>query len=211
MSMSTCAQDTSGFAAVFDRLPTPLVERMESLARLVTIKDPTTGEHQVRVSHLAAIIAAEMGLDDDTVEGIRLAGLVHDVGKIAIPNDLLNHPGLLKWSEFELVKQHAQIGRDLLVRLESPHWLADVVWQHHERLDGSGYPRHLGGSDIGVQARVLAVADVMEATTCRRPYRQAWGPDTALEVIKREAGLRFDSDAIEACDKIVREQTWSVV
>ena len=162
--------------------------------------------HQRRVSELAAAIARAMGVADDRVEGIRAAALVHDVGKGSVPPEVFAKPGPLSTAEFELVKRHAQASHDVLAPIDLPWPVADVALQHHERLDGSGYPAGLSGDAIALEARIVAVADVMEAMTADRPHRPAPGLDAALAEIAAGAGTRYDPDVCAACLSSVRER-----
>ena len=162
--------------------------------------------HQRRVSELAAAIARTMGLSDDRVEGIRLAALVHDVGMRSVPPDVLAKKGALSAHEFGLVKRHARVGHDILAPIILPWPIADVALQHHERLDGSGYPNGSTADAISVEARIVAVADVMEAMTADRPHRPAPGMDAALDEIAAGAGTRYDLDVCAACLRTARER-----
>jgi PAS domain S-box-containing protein len=162
--------------------------------------------HQRRVSERAATIAQTMGVSADRVEGIRLAALVHDVGNHSVPPEVLAKPGPLTAAEFELVKRHAQASHDILAPIDLPWPIADVALQHHERLDGSGYPAGSSGEAIALEARIVAVADVMEAMTADRPHRPAPGVDAALEEIAAGAGTRYDPHVCAACLRAVREQ-----
>ncbi len=169
------------------------------VASTVEIRDPYTAGHQQRVSKLAAAIAGELGLPRPQTEGIRMAGLVHDVGKIFIPAEILSKPGKISAIEFAIVKSHAQLGYQLLEPIDFPWPIADIVHQHHERIDGSGYPQGLSKAEIILEARILAVADVVEAIASHRPYRPALGIDKALEEIEAQAGVLYDPRVVEAC------------
>ena len=167
--------------------------------------EPSSPGHQRRVSELAAAIARTMGVSDDRTEGIRLAALVHDIGKSSLPPEVLAKPGPLSTAEFELVKRHARAGHDILAPIVLPWPIADVALKHHERLDGSGYPAGLSANDIPLEARIVAVADVVEAMTADRPHRPAPGMDAALGEIVAGAGTRYDPDVCVACSPSVRE------
>jgi putative nucleotidyltransferase with HDIG domain len=175
---------------------------IEALARTTEMRDPYTSGHQQRVSQLACAIAAKMGLDEKTVDGVRVSGLVHDVGKVSIPAEILSKPGGLTPLEFSLVKEHVRVGFDVLKGVVFPWPVVETVLQHHERLDGSGYPCGLKGEAINLGARILAVADVVEAMASHRPYRPALGIDAALKEIRERQGKLYDSEAVEACNQL---------
>jgi len=168
----------------------------------VVVKDPYTAGHQQRVAQLAVAIAREMGFDADRVEGIRLGGIIHDVGKIYVPAEILNRPGKLTAPEFEIIKSHPEVGYEIIKGVQFPWPVAQMVYQHHERLDGSGYPRQLKDAEIALEAKILAVADVVEAISSHRPYRAALGVEAGLEEIRRKRGVWYDADAVDACLKL---------
>ncbi len=172
---------------------------INALALTVEYRDPYTAGHQQRVSKLSCVIAEVMGIPKDQVEGIRIAGVVHDIGKIHIPAEILSRPGKLTEHEFHIVKTHAQVGYDILKGIKFQWPLADIIHQHHERKDGSGYPFGLSGGDILVEARILCVADVVEAMASHRPYRPALGLDMALTAISEGRGIQYDPDVVDAC------------
>ena len=147
-----------------------------------------------------------MGLPHDTIDGIRLASSIHDIGKISIPSEILSKPTKLTNTEFSLIKEHPQMGYNMLKDVESPWPLAQIVYQHHERMDGSGYPRNLKGDEILMEARILAVADVVEAMASHRPYRAALGIDVALEEIVKNKGIIYDNAVADACLRLFREK-----
>jgi PAS domain S-box-containing protein/putative nucleotidyltransferase with HDIG domain len=180
------------------------------IAGIVELRDPYTAGHQQRVGELGAAIAGQMGLDDDTVAGVRVAGQVHDVGKIAVPAETLNKPGRLSEVEFAVIKQHAQTGYEILRPIDFPWPVAEVVRQHHERLDGSGYPQGLRGADILLEARILAVADVVEAMASNRPYRAALGTDAALAEVEAGSGVRYDEVVVAACQSVLAHGIFEV-
>jgi HD-GYP domain-containing protein (c-di-GMP phosphodiesterase class II) len=157
------------------------------------------------VADLAAAIAQRMGLDPDRIEGIYAAGVLHDIGKLAIPAEILTKPAELNELEYSLVKVHPQTGYDILKEIEFPWPLPKMVLQHHERLDGSGYPRGLSGDDIMLEARILAVADVVEAMSSFRPYRPALGMDEALAEIQKGAGTLYDERVVAACIGVIED------
>ncbi len=172
---------------------------IDAMALTVESRDPYTAGHQRRVANLARAIASEMSLSSSMIDGIRMAGVIHDLGKISIPAEILSKPGKLSDIEFNLIKVHPQAGYDILKRIEFPWPVADIVFQHHERLDGSGYPQALKQDDIIIEAKILAVADVVEAIASHRPYRSSLGIDNALNEIKINRGVLYDSQAVDAC------------
>jgi len=180
-------------------------EIIHAMSRIVEVRDPYTSGHQRRVAELAVAIANEMGLSDDRIEAIRVAGLLHDIGKIVIPLEILNKAGQLNDLEFEFIKTHPKVGYDLLKDIEFPWPVAEIVLQHHERLDGSGYPNGLKDGEIMLEARILAVADVVEAMSSHRPYRPALGIERALAEIETNRGTKYDPDVVDACLKLFRE------
>ncbi|MEI6172085.1 MAG: HD-GYP domain-containing protein [bacterium] len=163
------------------------------------LRDPYTSGHQVRVAELAVAIAVRMGLAADRVAGIRTAGLLHDIGKLAVPAEILSKSTRLTDIEFSLIKIHSQAGADLLRDIVFPWPLADFVLQHHERIDGSGYPQGLKGDETHLEAKILAVADVIEAMASHRPYRPALGIDKAIEEISKNRGVLFDPVVVDTC------------
>ncbi|MBU0593860.1 MAG: PAS domain S-box protein [Gammaproteobacteria bacterium] len=175
------------------------------IAATLEQRDPYTAGHQRRVAQLGVAIANELGLSKEETEGIHFGGLIHDLGKISVPAEILSKPGKLTQIEFELIKAHAQTGYEIVKEIDFPWPVADMVHQHHERLDGSGYPQGLKGEEITLGARILAVADVVEAMTSHRPYRPSLGIEPALEEITRNRGMFYDPDAVDACIKLFRE------
>ena len=181
-----------------------LEESIKIIAGTVEMRDPYTAGHQQRVGELAVAIAREMGLPEDTIEGIRLAAVIHDLGKITLPAEILSKPGRLSPIEMQLVQTHAQSGRDLLKDVRFPWPIADIIWQHHEMLDGSGYPRGLKGAQVLLESRILSVADVVEAVSSHRPYRAALGVDAALRKIRQGKNTLYDSAVVNACLRLFR-------
>ena len=175
---------------------------VNTLVSAIEIRDPYTAGHQRRVAQLASAIANEMGLPEEQIEGIRMAGLIHDIGKITVPAEVLSRPGPLSKLEYGLIKTHPQGGHDVLKTIEFPWPVAQIVLQHHERMDGSGYPQGLSGEDILPEARILAVADVVEAMDSNRPYRPPRELDKALEEISQNRGVLYDPEAVDACLKL---------
>ena len=176
---------------------------VRALSASVEMRDPYTAGHQERVAQLAVAIAAELGLDTDEIDQISLAARIHDIGKLSVPAELLTRPGRLSATEMAVVRMHSQAGFDMLEKVHFPHHVAEMVLQHHERSDGSGYPYGLRGPQIALGSRIIAVADVVESMASTRPYRSALGVDRALDEIRRGAGTRFDPDVVEACVRLV--------
>ena len=183
---------------------------IQVMVSAIEVRDPYTAGHQIRVADLARAIATEMGLPQDTIEGIRMAGSIHDIGKLSIPAEILSNPTKLSDIEFELIKEHARKGYEMLKDVESPWPLAEIVYQHHERMNGSGYPRNLKGNDILMEARIIAVADVVEAMASHRPYRPTLGIDAALKEIEDNKRTLYDADAVGACLRLFREKSFSL-
>ena len=183
---------------------------VHTLVAAIEMRDPYTAGHQRRVAQLACAIANEMGLSEEQIEGIRMAALIHDMGKITVPAEILSKPTPLSDHERGLIKNHAQVGHDVLKEMDFPWPLAQIVLQHHERLDGSGYPQGLSDEEIMLEARILAVADVVEAMASYRPYRPARGLDKALEEISQNRGILYDPDAVDACLKLFAEKGFEI-
>ncbi|MEW6335094.1 MAG: HD domain-containing phosphohydrolase [Thermodesulfobacteriota bacterium] len=194
-----------------ERLRKTLGAVVKAIATAVETKDPYTAGHQRRTSDLARSIAEEMGLTADQVDFIRTASSIHDIGKISIPAEILSKPTRLSEIEFNLIKIHTQAGHDILKDIEFLWPVATVVLQHHERMDGSGYPAGLRGEAILPEARVLAVADVVEAMASHRPYRPALGIDAALEEIANGSGSLYDPAVAKACLKLFKEDGYRLV
>jgi len=179
---------------------------IQVISDTVETRDPYTAGHQRRVADLAWAIAGEMGLVDDQLEGLVMAGTIHDLGKVSIPAEILSKPSKLTETEYKLIQAHSQIGYDILKGIEFPWPIADMVLQHHERMNGSGYPQGLKGEDILLEARILMVADVVEAMASHRPYRPALGVDAALEEIEKNKGILYDPEVAEVCLGLFREK-----
>ena len=173
---------------------------------LSELRDPYTAGHERRVAQIAVALGAELGFDEKRQEGLRAAGHLHDVGKITIPAEILSKPGKLSSIEYQLVQGHAQAGYDVLKEVEFPWPVAQVALQHHERIDGSGYPQGLKGEQILLEARIMAVADVVEAMSSHRPYRPGLGIEAALAEIERGRGSVYDSAVADACFRLFREK-----
>ena len=170
-----------------------------AIAKIVEVRDPYTAGHQERVTQLACVIARELGLSEERMKGLYLASVIHDIGKIAVPAEILSKPGQQSESEINIIKDHAKVAYDILKPLEFTWPVAQIVLQHHERMDGSGYPKGLSGNDIIFEARILGVADVVESMSTHRPYRPALGKEKALEEISRNRGILYDQDVADAC------------
>jgi PAS domain S-box-containing protein len=183
---------------------------LEVVSKMVELRDPYTRGHERRVGEICAAIGAELGLAAERIEGLRVAGGVHDVGKIAAPAEILSKPSRLTPAEYELVKQHSQLGFEILKEVEFPWPVAEVTWQHHERMDGSGYPRGLKGDEILLEARILAVADTVEAMSSHRPYRAGLGLDKALAEIERGRDTQYCVLAVDACLRLFREKGYTL-
>jgi putative nucleotidyltransferase with HDIG domain len=179
---------------------------IEALATLSEVRDLYTAGHQRRVTRLACALARELGLPDDRVAGLRVIGLLHDMGKISVPAEILSKPGKLSDTEFAIIKSHAQAGYEIVKEIQFPWPVAEVILQHHERLDGSGYPQGLQGDGILSDAKILAVADVVEAMASHRPYRPALGIELALDEIAQEKGILYDPEVVDACIKLFTEK-----
>ncbi|MBF0226014.1 MAG: response regulator [Desulfobacterales bacterium] len=186
----------------YERLQKALNGTVMALSSAVERRDPYTAGHQQRVSLLACAIAKEMGLPDDQIEGIRVAGILHDIGKISVPAEILCKPGKISEAEFGVIKSHAETGYDILKTIEFPWPIAQIVYQHQERMDGTGYPCKLAGENILLEARIIGVADVVEAMATHRPYRAALGINMAIEEILKKKGTVYDAPVVDACLKL---------
>jgi PAS domain S-box-containing protein len=189
-----------------EKLEQILLQTIEAIAATVEARDPYTAGHQQRVALLASAIAREMGLSSEIVHGISLAASIHDLGKIRVPAEILSKPGRLNQIEYELVKGHSQTGYDIIKHIQFPLPIAQMVLQHHERLDGSGYPQGLKDGQILLEARILAVADVVEAMSSHRPYRPGLGADAALQEITDHRGVYYDPVVVDNCIALFREK-----
>ncbi|TFG92129.1 MAG: PAS domain S-box protein, partial [Candidatus Atribacteria bacterium] len=189
-----------------ERLKKTMDTAIDTMSNMIEAKDPYTAGHQHRVCQLAIRIAQEMKLPPDKIEGIRVASLIHDIGKISIPTEILNKSTTFSDIEFSLIKGHSQIGYDILKSIDFSNPVASVVLQHHERLDGSGYPNNLKGDKILLEAKIIGVADVVEAMSSHRPYRPALGIDAALEEISKNKAILYDSKVVNTCLKIFKKK-----
>jgi PAS domain S-box-containing protein/putative nucleotidyltransferase with HDIG domain len=183
---------------------------IQVMVSAVEMRDPYTAGHQIRVANLAIAIATEMGLPQDKIDGIHMAASIHDIGKLSIPAEILSKPTKMTDIEFSLIKEHSRSGYEMLKDVESPWPLAEIIYQHHERMDGSGYPRNLKGDEILVEARIMAVADVVEAMAFHRPYRAGLGIEEALEEIEKNKGILYDDAVVDACMRLFREKGYQL-
>ncbi len=181
-------------------------DTIAAMASAVEMRDPYTAGHQERVATLARAIAVELKTDPEVVNGVYYAGLVHDIGKLGVPSEILAYPGRLSEEAMVMIRRHAELGYRILKQVRFPWPVAESVWQHHERLDGTGYPRGLTAPDIIPEARILMVADVVEAMSGHRPYREALGIEASLDEIQRQAGTTLHAESVGACLRLFREQ-----
>lgn len=193
-----------------DKLRRSLIGTIKALSMTVETRDPYTSGHQGKVSLLSRAIAQDMALSNDTIDNIRIAGSMHDIGKISVPAEILSKPGKLTDIEFSLIKVHSQKGYDILKDAELPYPVAEIVLQHHERLDGSGYPQGLKDGQILLEAQIIMVADVVEAMASHRPYRSALGIEIALQEIEKNKGTLYDTRAVDACLRLFRESEFKL-
>src|SRR4030042_3396791 len=182
-----------------EKLIRAMEHAIQAMTIVVEMRDPHTAGHQQRATQLACAIAREIGLSEEQISGLRLAGLIHDIGKVRVPAEILMNPDGLSEPEFMMIKAHPRLGYEILKTIDFPWPVAQIVLQHHERMDGSGYPSGLSGEDIVMEARILAVADVVDAMASHRPYRSALGISSALEEISQNKGVLYDSRAVDAC------------
>jgi len=190
----------------FQRLKKTMDATIDTMSKMIEAKDPYTSGHQHRVCQLAVPLAQELGLSEDKIEGIRIASLIHDIGKIGLPTEILSKPSKLNDIEFSLIKRHSQTGYDILKSIDFPYSVAKIILQHHERINGSGYPQGLKGEDILLEARIIGLADVVEAISSFRPYRPALGIDKALEEITQNKGILYDPEVVDVCLKLFKEK-----
>jgi len=189
-----------------NRLQQMMDGTVKAISSALEFRDPYTAGHEKRVAELSSAIAAEMGLPADQVEGVRITGYMHDLGKIAIPAEILFKPGNLTENEINIVRTHPQFGYDILKEIKFVWPVALATLQHHERMNGSGYPQHLKGDEIMLEARILAVADVVETMVSHRPYRPARSTEAALAEISANKGVLYDADVADACVKVFKER-----
>jgi HD-GYP domain-containing protein (c-di-GMP phosphodiesterase class II) len=193
-----------------ERLRKSLGATINAMAATGETRDPYTAGHQRRVADLARAIATEMNLTGDQIDGIRMASMIHDVGKISIPSEILTKPTQLTDLEFNLIKTHSQSGYNILKDIDFPWPIARIVLEHHERINGSGYPNGLKGEQILLESRILAIADVVEAISSHRPYRPAHGIEVALDEITKNKGSLYDPALVDACLRLFREKKYKM-
>ena len=189
-----------------DKIKTNINGTIHAMAMTVEMRDPYTAGHQRQVANLASAIAEKMGIPREQIDSIHLAGTIHDIGKMQVPTEILNKSGKLTKLEFDMIKTHPQAGYDILKTIEFQWPIAEFVLQHHERMDGSGYPSGLSGNEILIEARILSVADVVDAMVPHRPYRPALGIERAREEITNNRGILYDSDVVNACLSIIADK-----
>lgn len=193
------------------KLRQAMINTALATASMLDMRDPYTAGHQKRVGILSREIGLKMGYSEDQSEALNLTGGIHDIGKITVPAEILTKPSRLSIYEYEIIKEHAEKGYNILAPFEMPWPVAEIVYQHHERLDGSGYPRGLMAGDISMDSRIIAVADVVEAMMSHRPYRPALGLDAALEEILVNRGIKFDADVVDVCISLFRNDLFELV
>ncbi|MFH1605132.1 MAG: HD-GYP domain-containing protein, partial [Pseudomonadota bacterium] len=194
-----------------ERLKGALIGTIGAVALTVEKRDPYTAGHQQRAAELCVAIGQKLDFTEDRLEGLRLGATIHDIGKIYVPAEILSRPSKLTAPEFEIIKFHPQIGYDIVKDVKFPWPVTDMILQHHERLDGSGYPNGLKGDDIVMEARILAVADVVEAMSSHRPYRPGLGIDKALAEIERGRGTAYDAVVVDACLRLFRKDHYQLL
>jgi PAS domain S-box-containing protein/putative nucleotidyltransferase with HDIG domain len=197
------------FNRTLERLRKAMGATIQAITLTVETRDPCTAGHQRRVADLARSIADQMGLDKEKVEALRIAASIHDLGKVSVPSEILNKPGRLNDREFDLIKTHPQVGYDILKKIDFPWPIAMIVLQHHERVNGSGYPQGLKDGDIMREARILGVADVVEAMVSHRPYRTAHKLDVALDEISKNRDVLYDPEVVDSCLKLFQENDFA--
>lgn len=183
---------------------------IEAVSKMAEMRDPYTAGHQRRVAKLSVAIAKELGLAQETVDAIEIAAKVHDIGKMEIPSEILTKPTKLTNLEYEFIRNHPQAGYDILKDIKFSYPIAKIILQHHEKLDGSGYPNKLKGDEILLEAKIISVADVVEAMASHRPYRASLGVDFALEEIEKHKGVWYEEPIVDACVKLFREQNYTL-
>lgn len=186
----------------FERLETVLEQTAIALASAVEKRDPYTAGHQKRVAQLACAISREMGFSEEEVRGVNVAGILHDIGKICVPAEILSKPAPLNDLEYAMIKSHCQAGYDILQGIHFSWPVAEIVMQHHERIDGSGYPQGLKGDEILLESKILGVADVVESVASHRPYRPSLGSEKAINEIEKNSGILYDHDVVNACVEV---------
>ncbi len=193
-----------------NKLMRTMESTIQAMSIIVETRDPYTSGHQQQVSRIACAIAREMGLLEERIKGIGMSAVIHDIGKIYIPAEILSKPGKLSDMEFQMMKMHPEVGYNILKTIEFPYPVAQVVCQHHERMNGSGYPLGLVGKDILLEARIVGVADVVDAMASHRPYRAALGLDEAIKEIAQNRGFLYDPVVVDACLKLFKERGFTL-
>lgn len=198
--------DISETKQALEQLRESLVGTIRAISLVVEKRDPYTAGHQNKVAKLSVAIGTELGLDADRVEGLGLGAMIHDIGKIYVPAEILSRPGRLNDIEYALIKSHPQIGYEIVKDIQFPWPVAEMILQHHERLDGTGYPNGAKAPELILESQIIAVADVVEAMMSHRPYRPAIGIDLALQEIESNSGIKYDPDVVDACLRLFRER-----
>ncbi|MCW8887756.1 MAG: response regulator, partial [Gammaproteobacteria bacterium] len=198
------ARSEEKYRATAEMLQTALMQTINAIANTVEMRDPYTAGHQRRVADLAQAIAEELELDNMVVEGVRMGAIIHDIGKIRVPAEIMNYPGKLGADQMAMIRAHAAAGFEIIKEVPFPWPIAEMINQHHERLDGSGYPQGLSSDDIILEAKILAVADVVEAINSHRPFRASLGIDVALGELEENRGLLYDPDVVDACLRLFK-------
>ncbi len=193
----------------FGKLQSAMSSTIDAISMIVESRDPYTAGHQRRVAKLAVAIAEKLGLSQERIDLIRMGSLIHDIGKIYIPSSILTKPSRLGDLEFEMVRTHPTVGFEILNKVDFIPVIVDIVYQHHERIDGSGYPLGISGDEIFLESRIVAVADTVEAMASNRPYRPSRGTALALEEIKKQRGFALDAEVVDACLKIFEEKDFN--
>ena len=190
----------------YDQIRKLVYQIMDAVLKVFQLKDPYTAAHQKKVALLSSAIAKEMNLSEGQIESIYIAAMIHDIGKISVPTEILSKPDAINEAEYTLIKSHPEIAFETLKDIESPWQTTEIIMQHHERLDGSGYPLGLAGEDIILEAKILGVADVIEAMSSHRPYRPSLGLEKALEEIVTNKGKLYDLKVVDACVRVFNEK-----
>ncbi len=184
---------------------------VRTLSKIIETRDPYTAGHEDQVAKIACKIAREMKLPEEQISFIHIAATLHDIGKICVPSEILTKPSALNNLEKAIIKTHCKVANDVLANIEFPYPVAEVIYQHHERLDGSGYPRGLRGNEIALEARIIGVADVIDAMASYRPYRPALGVDAAIEEIVKYRGITYDPDVVDACLTVYKKTARTLI
>ncbi|MDY6934713.1 MAG: response regulator [Spirochaetota bacterium] len=187
----------------FEILQSTMNGVMNAMSLVVETKDPYTAGHQNKVAELSGAIAAKLGLSNDQIDCVRMAASIHDLGKVHVPADILSKPGKINNDEFNIIKTHPVIGYEILKTIEFPYPIAEIIYQHHEKVDGSGYPNGLSGNDIRLESKIICVADVVDAMSSHRPYRPALGIEAAKKEITCKKGILYDSEVVDICIDII--------